>query len=96
MISDIIAMSNKKFWRPLVLAVMLTAFLSCTSVPLRSPSQTFALTKMEMDALELKAKQGDGDAALRLYQYYAIYLGEPQAGLRWKRIAVQKKTLRLL
>jgi hypothetical protein len=91
-----IAMNRKKVCRALALALTLTALVSCTNMALRSPSQTFALTKTEADVLKHKARQGDGAAALRLYQYYAIYLGEPQSGLHWKRVAIQKKTLRSL
>jgi len=88
-----------------IFALILVSFVACKSgekmqselsVSYSSTPQTFDLSPDERRLMERKANVGDVDAALRLNEYFALSVGEPDKGVPYLRMAVEKGNRRAM
>ena len=61
-----------------------------------STPQVFDLSPEQKLDLDRKANEGDNSAALRLNEYYALTIGDPEQGIPYLRMAVERGSLKAM
>jgi hypothetical protein len=61
-----------------------------------STPEIFDLSPQQKFDLERKANLGDNEAALRLNEYFSLTIGEPEKGVPYLRMAIDRGSLRAM